>query len=889
VTCMRRFLIRLLNVLRPNRAEQDLARELNSHVSLLEDEHRRRGMTPDEARLAARRAMGSVALAKHLHRDARSFVWLEDLRRDVKHAVRTLVRVPAFTASVVLTLALGIGANTAIFSVVNAVLLRPLPYPDADRLVYLMEEVHPADGAGGRDSRPAMDVQTLAEFRTQVRTLSAVGVQESTTLTMSHGGEAVRLIASRLSAAYLPMLGARPLLGRTFENEDEQSGAEGVVILSHAAWQRYFDGASNVIGEQVRLDGRAYSVVGVLSREFLFYPNFQAEMWTPYVLPAASFSMLPVVAKLRDGVSIEAARAETTTILKALRGTPEPPAFSIIRVQDQMVAPVRVALIVLSVTVGFVLLISCVNVANLLLARTATRQREIAVRGALGASTGRIARLFLTESLVLAVAGSVAAMAIAFGGIRLLHVLGTSLPRQDVGTGVSIPRLAEVGVDGWTLLFALAMSLMTGLVFGLASAMQRHHAVPADALRSGATCADSGRMIVASYRFRGLLVVAEVALAMVILVGAALMLNSFIKLAGVDTGYDATGVVTFQVTLPEGRDMAPFAEELVTRLRSTAGVRVAGYAAGIPMDQTGGRFPLRTTPTPPQGASRPSDRTADPRYVSEDYLDAMGIRVVDGRGFAESDRAGSQQVMLINRSLARSGMVDQNPIGTRVYALFKKPWEIVGVVDDVRQGGLDREPRPQFFIDFRQVPEFPFSEFRPYFAVRMEGDVTPLLTNLRGIIRQVESRASVDNVATMDQIVWNSISRPRLYTVLLACFAIVAVVLAIVGIFGLLAYLVAQRAREIGIRMALGAPRSQVISGVLRQTAVLIVIGVGIGLAAAMGLTRYLEGMLFGLTPLDPVSFVAASLLFLVVALLAAYVPARRATRVDPTVALRAE
>ena len=887
---MRRFVLRLLNVFRGGRADDDLDREVASHLALLEEEHVRRGLTPEAARLAARRAMGSVALTKDQHRDARSFRWLEDLRRDLKHAVRGLGRAPVFTASVVLTLALGIGANAAIFSVVNAVLLRPLPYPDSDRLVYLLEEFPAADRTSARDRLPALDVQTVPEFRRHTRTLTGVAVQDSTTLTMSHGGETVRLTASRLSPDYLSMLGAQPVLGRSLEARDELSGGDAVVLLSYSAWQRYFGGAPNIVGQPLQLDGRDYTVVGVMPREFLFYPNLQAEVWTPYVPPASGFAMLPIVAKLRDGVSAEAALAETTAILKELRGASETPAFSIVRVQDQMVAPVRVALLVLSVTVAFVLLIACVNVANLVLARTATREKEIAVRGALGASGGRIARLFLAESLVLAAAGGTAGIALAFGGIRLLHLFGTSLPRRDVGTGVSIPRLAEVGVDTSTLLFALGASILTGAIFGLTPAMRRHRREPADALRSGSTGSDPGGMLLRRHRFRGMLVVAEVGMAMVLLVGASLMLNSFVKMAGVDPGYDASGVVTFQVTLPDGRDMAPFAEELVTQLRSVDDVRVAGYAAGIPMDQSRGSFPLRTTPgPPPAGASGQQDRTADPRYVSQDYLEAMGIRLVDGRRFGDGDRAGSQQVMVINRSLARSGIVGQSPIGTRVYALFKNPWEIVGIVEDVRQGGLDREPRPQFFIDFRQVPGFPFSEFRPYFAVRTSGDVTPLLTNLRGIVRQIEPQATVDNVATMDQIVWNSISRPRLYAVLLGLFAGVAVILAAVGIFGVMAYFVEQRTREIGIRMALGARRSEVMSAVLGQSAVLILAGVGAGLLAAAGLTRYLEGMLFGLTPLDPATFAAASALFVSVALAASYVPARRATRVDPLVALRAE
>ena len=469
------------------------------------------------------------------------------------------------------------------------------------------------------------------------------------------------------------------------------------------------------------------------------------------VIPASGFAMLPVVAQLREGVSIEAALAETGMILRELRGATETPALALVRVQDQMVAPVRAALLVLTVTVGFVLLISCVNVANLVLARASSREREIAVRRALGASGGRIARWFVAESLVLAVAGGAAGIALAFGGINVLRLFGTSLPRQDLGSGVSIPRLAEVSVDASTLIFALLASLLTGLLFGLAPVMGLDRLGPVDALRSGATRAGSSGGHLTRYRLRGGLVVAEIGMAMMLLVGASLMLNSFVKLARVDPGYDATGVLTFQVTLPEGQDMAMFAEELVARLRSVDGVRIAGYAAGLPMDQSRGRMPLRSTPGPPKDKTSEADRTADPRYVSQDYLEAMGIGVVAGRGFGDRDVAGSQPVIVVNQSLARSGIVGSDPVGTRVYALFGKPWEIVGVVKDVRQGGLDREPRPQFFMDLRQVPGFPFSEFRPYFAVRTSDEVTPLLTNLRDIVRQVESRASVDNVATMDR------------------------------------------------------------------------------------------------------------------------------------------
>jgi predicted permease len=880
---MKRFWSRLRDLLSSVRAERDLDREVTSHLECIEDEYRRRGMAPAEARLAARRAMGSVALAKDLHRDARSFVWIEDCRRDVRHAVRGLQRSPGFTAAVILTLALGIGANTAMFSVINAVLLRPLPYPDADRLVYLVEEVPAGDG-GGSERRPAMDLQTFAEFRAHVRTLSDVSVQHSTTMTLATSRETVRLIGSRVTPSFFTLLGARPLLGRIFESGDEAAGNE-VILLSYHAWERHFARASDIVGRPVTLDGRRYSIAGVMPREFRFYPNPLAEFWIPFVLRGSDAVMVPVVAKLKNGVSTEVALSEITGILDERRGAGETPTLSIVRVQDQIVAPARTALLVMAFAVGFVLLIACVNVANLILARTSAREREITIRRALGAGERRIATLFLAESLVLVTAGGTCAVAVAVAGVRLLRLLGTSLPRQDVTAGVSIPRLGEVAVDTSTLLFALAVSLLAGVMFGLTPIVGRHR-FSATAALHGAP-ASAGVDVVRANRLRRALVVGEIGLAMTLLVAAALMTTSFARLLSVDPGYDPDGVVTFQATLPEGRDMAGFAEELIERLESVPGVRAAGYSIDGLMTGGSGKMPLRSTP----GRERPApgEPTADPVYVSHHYLAAMGIDVASGRGFLEADRLGSPQVMLVNRSLVRSRMLGPTPLGKRVYALFREPWEIVGIVEDIRPEALDEEPYPQFFIDLRQVPGFPFSEFRPYFAVRTDGDTAAILANLRGIVRRVESQASIDNVATVDQILWNSVSRPRLYTVLMALFATLAVALAAVGIFGLMAYLVEQRTKEIGIRMALGARRSDVMSGVLGQSAPLILMGVGSGLVAAAGLTRYLEGMLFGLTPLDPLVFGAAAMLFSVVALGASYLPAWRATRIDPLVALRAE
>ena len=875
------FIRRLAALVRSRRHDDELAREMEAHLALAEEEYRRRGMNADDARRAARRAMGSVALAKDRQRDERSFVWVEDLRRDCRHAVVGLRRSPGFTLSVVVTLALGVGATTAIFSVVYAVLVRPLPYPDADRLVYLFEDSPPAETLARRDRRPAVSVAELDAFRSNTRTLSRVGVQVASTATIVSADQTVRLSGSRISPAFLSMLGAQPQLGRLFDARDEATG--GVILLSHAAWQRVFNGAADVIGRPLELDGKRVSIVGVLPSDFYFHPNPQAEYWTPFVLPTAEFLMTPVLAQLRAGISNDAALTDITTTVQRIRGASDRGRFAIVRAQDQLVAPITPALLILAVSVAFVLLIASVNVANLVLARAMQREREIAIRRALGAGAGRIVRLFLAESLMLAFAGGAAGVGLAFGAIDLLRLLAAIVPRQDASSLVLIPRLDEVAIDGATLLFALVVSVTTGVLFGVAPVLSRSRSaglVGRFSLRSGLERVDADRV-------RRLLVVTEIASAMVLLVGGMLMMTSFVKLANVDGGFDPRGVVTFQATLPVGRDMARFAEDVIDRLRAVDGVRAAGYSTDGVMTEARGHVPLRSTAQ--RGPAAPGEPTADPVYVSRDYLKAMGIPVVAGRGFEESDRPGAQQVMVVNQALARSGMVRTSPIGARVYALFSQPWEIVGVVKDTRLDALDREPHPQFYIDLRQLPGFPFDEFRPHFAVRTTGEVTALATNLRDIVRQIEPRASVENVTTVDDIVWHSISRPRLYTVFIALFAIVALVMAATGIFGLLAYVVQQRTREIGVRMALGAQRAAVLSGTLGQAFVLVLIGATGGLIAALGLTRYLEGMLFGVTPLHPATFAGASMLFIIVALAAAYLPASRATRVDPMVALRAE
>jgi predicted permease len=873
---MRRFFQRLVNLFRGKRSDEEAAREIAAHLALLEDEYRRRGMTDDQARLAARRALGSTAHARDLHRDARTFAWIDDALRDATHGLRSLRRTPAFTVIAVITLALGIGANTAIFSVISAILLRPLPYRDADRLVQVFTP--PPDIPGGasvpRSARSFRQPQFDA-LRSGTRTLEFVAGYINTSTTLTGQGDAVRLSGLQTTAALFPLLGVQPQFGRTFESREELAGADAVVVLSHEVWRRYFNGDPTVIGRVAAFDGRGRTIVGVMPDGFAF-PDAFAQYWVPHVPPGPNARLsfaLATLARLRDGVSRQAAADEVNALG---RQGPNAPAgrFEVISVQDDIVEPVRPALLILAGAVGLVLLIACVNVANLLLTRTASRDHELAVRRAVGASPGRLLRQLLTESLLLSAIGGLVGTALALGAIALLHGLATSLPRRDLGPGVSLPRLAEIQLDLPVLLFTIVIALLTGLVCGLLPALRHARAREADRLRERA----------ASPRVRGALVVAEIAMAMVLLVGGGLLIRSFMNLAAEDLGYDAARVLTFQATPQQGAGPAArvFAEQLVARIEALPGVSAAGYANNLPLvQQSFGR----------DVSSQPYDRVP-PRppfpglhAVSPGMIRALGLRIVEGRTFSEGE-AGRREA-LVTRAFARSGFFDGPAIGSRIYSGKSYAWEVVGILDDVRQFRLDQRGGSEFYIlDFVPAPP---GLGGTYFAVRTDSDPLALASPMRSIVRDLDPSATIDNIATMDQIVSNAMSRPRLYAVLLGVFAGVAMILAAIGIYGVISSHVALRAREIGIRMALGAQRAQVVGLVLRQTTMLTVVGMVAGMAGAVAMSRYLESLLYELTPLDLTTFVVVLVMFVVVATLASYMPARRATRVDPLVALRTE
>ena len=893
------------------RTDDDFAEEIQAAIELETDRLIASGMSPEEARGAALRRFGNVTRAQERFYESRRTLWLDDLQRDVRYALRTLGRNPGFTTVAVLTLALGIGATTAIFSVVNAVLIRPLPYPDADRLVRLAS--HPPSGVR---PAPRMNLRPgeLAELRQRSTTLAHAGISTLSFMSMTTAAGTIRLEGARVSPAIFHMRGVVPVLGRVFDVEAERPGADDVIILSEQTWRRYFNGDAEVLGRVVSMEdvfatrgpsgdaqgGQQYTIVGVMPSHFDADGRFQ--FWIPFSLPASAAGPQQaggLSARLADGVTSEAAAAEVGEIVRILLQHPAGTTYELVRDQDMLVAPVRPALLVLMAAVVMVLLIACVNVTSLLLARNASRQREIAVRLSLGASRSRMVRQLVTESLTLAVSGSIAGTALAFWGVHLLRSLAGTLSRMDLGLQLPFPRLQEIQVDATALGSALALSFACGIVCGLAPAFGHSRTVRLEALRQAGATASGG----ASLRrgnSRALLVVVEVATALVLLVGAGLLIRSFLSLATTDSGYDPGGVLTFQVGLPADRYPAdrlkPFADDLIARARLIPGVQASAYARQLPLVAIVESASFRRQPSAPAGDLSvwpPIRASADMRLVSFEYFDVLGIRIVAGRGFREDDGASAPRVLVINEALAHRDFSGENPVGQFVYAGRDSiPWLIAGVSRDVRQSTVEEPAVPQFFADYRQWPDAngpAFTFLGPYYALRHDGDDAFVVSALQDLVHRIDAGAGLFNVATMEQIVANRISRPRLYTVLLGLFAAVAGVLSVIGLYSVTVYSVAQRTAEIGIRMALGAQRRQVLSLVLGQSLVLTASGIALGIAGAAATTRLLGGMLYGITPLDVPTFVVVAVVFAGTAIGAAWIPASRATKVDPLVALRCE
>ena len=804
----------------------------------------------------------------------------------------------------VATLALGLGATTTIVSVAHTLLAKPLRYGgDPERLVRLFASTpNPVDPAAPPRRVPlGFSAEEARDLDLHAALLDGAGLWSPSVVTLVGVENAGHVSAARLSAATLALLDARPLLGRTIEPGDEAAGQE-VALLGYRLWQRLFAGDPGVVGRTLTVQtvlgaraSRPIVVIGVMPATFAF-PAADTALWLPLPRPTGP---QPVRAGLLARLAVEttpaAALAEIDGRVRALRGHGPEVRYELVRERDQLVGAVRPALLVLAATATVLLLIACLNVANLLLARALSRSREFSVRVALGASRGRLIRQILAESALLGVAGGAGGVVLAGAGLAAFRTLAASLPRIDLGTtGVgwgptAFPRLDDVALDPAVLAGAAALALLAGLGGGVAAALRASRADIVTAARQAGAAATGA----SSTPLRRGLVVLQVAGAMTLLVGAVLLTRSLQHLTSTDPGYLSENVLTFQVALPattypDARLLA-FAETLTAQVSRVPGVAAAGYANQLPMvalrDTAGGLW------STPDATRKGSPDAADARFVSRDYFGAMGIQVVAGRGFAAGDGAGQPRVLLVNQALARRELPGRDPIGLPVYVgRDTAPWTIVGVVSDVRQFGLDRAPEPQFFVDLRQwsggMPLFPTGA---YYVAKTHGPPEALVPALRALVRDLDGEAALFNVAPMETIVAATVTRPRLYARIIGALAVLGALLSAIGVYGVLAFLVHERTGELGIRMALGASRAAVLALVLRQGGTLVIGGLLLGAAGAAALTRTLGGLLYGVRPADPVTYVVAAGLFAVLAATAVIVPARRATRVDPMVALRRE
>lgn len=824
----------------------------------------------------------------------------------IRYVLRSLSRSPGYAILVVATLATGIGASTAVYGIVDSVLVDPLPYPDADQLVRLVETVAPEGSFTGRTrTYTAFSVNLLPALNVRLEHLAHLAGYASDEMTLTGAGPPSRLAGASVSFEIFPLLGVVPALGRAFGPDDEARGAGRVLVLSDGLWRSRFGGQEDALGQSLTLDGQMYTIVGILPPG-LSFPDPGTDFWIPLyqfgrfvdaqgVVRQERHSTVPAIARLESGVSPDVGGAEVAAALGELRResgstlrSVENVRIGLVRSRDELAEPVRPALLVLAGAAGLVLLVACANVVALGLARMASRAREMAIRAALGGGRRGVVGPGLVESLILAVVAGGA-------GILLARVAVGAVGALGVG---SLARPVDIELDRSALGFALALSLMTGVAVGLAGTLGAWKTGVNALIQEGASAASSELGLLRRYRARGVLVLAQIVLTMVLLVSAGLLIRSFLALAGTDPGYDASRLLAFQVSIPSGSGspLAPslfpraFAEEFLARMESSPDIASAGFLYNLP---TAGveSWGLTNLPVPPgDGEERPGLR-----IVSSGLFRAMGVDVVAGREFTPGDAEGQPRVLMVNETLVRRYFGGESPVGRIVrVGGYDDDWEVAGVVEDLVPSGLGTEPGPEWYLHLGQawVGWAPLVGMTtdPYFVVRANGDPAALVSTVRRILEDLEPTAALSlDVRTMEERLWASVTGPRFYAVTLGSFAGVALLLAAVGLFSVLAHAVTDGTRAIGIRMALGADRRSVLGGVFRQAGILAGIGIGLGLAVAVGTTRFLEGMLFGLTPLDPVTFVAVPVLLLAVVAAATWVPARRATRVDPMVALRHE
>jgi predicted permease len=858
------------------RTGYELDDEIEQH---LEDRYRElvaAGAPPDEAaRVVLEEVRGWTP------RPAR----LDGVRGDLTFALRTLRKNPGFTLVVLLTLALAIGANAAIFSVVNAVVLRPLPYREANRLVAVWGNLR----RPGVEEIPA-SAGEYVDFRDRNHTLDAVAAYDTLGFNLTGGSEPERVEGAVVTASLFTLLGASADIGRTFTAAEEQPGRERVAIVSHALWSRRFGADRAIVGRLVSIDGRQVEIVGVMPPAFHF-PDDTTELWKPILLDADAVSEnqrgshgFTLLARLKRGVTVDQARADLDAV-GATFNARFPGNYrngfstSLRMLQDEIVGDTGRALFVLLGAVGLVLLIACANVANLLLARAWSRRQEIALRTALGASRGRLIRQLLTESVLVAAGGGALGLLFAFWG---LDALVASAPE-------GVPRLHEVGIDTRVVAFTAIVSMATGLLFGLAPAVRATRPALNESLKEG------GHGSAQVHRGSGrLLVAGEVALSLVLLVASGLLIRSFARLQEVRPGFEPAHLLTFRLSLPASRYTTfqkgdAFFDEFFARVRSNPDVRGVAATNALPFSGQGGSRSFRIEGRPPP---RPNESMEEQlRIVTDGYFSVLNIPVVSGREFDGHDTLGSRRVAVVNEAFARKLFPDENAVGRRIsFSSDGSVWyEIVGIVGDVKHRGLDADDRPELYVPYRQ-PLFDSWTVRPlYVVVRTGGEPIAAAAMVRREIGRVDRDQPVSDVRAMDDRINTSLAGRRFNTVLLGLFAALALTLAAIGISGVVAWSVTERTHEIGVRVALGAQRRDVVAMLMRQGLTMIAIGTAVGVAGALALTRLMKGLLFGVGATDPATFVAIPILLAAVSLAACYIPARRATRVDPMRALRSE
>ena len=811
---------------------------------------------------------------------------LRDLAHDVRYGLRSLLKAPGFTAIAVLTLALGVGAVSAIFSFVDGVLLKPLPYPDPDRVVLVWEK--PPDGGNN-----VVSAMNFLDWKAQSDAFSAIAAVTGGAMTLTGYGDPQQLRAARVSAGYFDAFGVKAAVGRTFTADEDQPGKERVVVLSHRLWATEFGADASLVGRTITLDNQAFTVIGVLPKDSPFDRTFN-RMWRPLAFSPAertrNFHWLQVVARLKGGFTIEQARAQMDGIGRQIAADyPDSNkgwGVSIVRYADSIVGPqLQSSLYVLLAAVAMLLLIGCANLANLTLARGTSREREVAVRAAIGAGRARLVRQFLAENVLLAALGGTTGIALGYGLMRWLQLL---LPP------FFLPAVAHVTMDGRVMTLALVLSIATGLVVGIAPALHATAPDLASAMKEGGrgSAGEGGRR-----RLRSALVVIEVALAFVLLAGGGLLIRSFVAMMNQPLGFDPTNVLTLR--LPMANDRFPDADrlsarirDLVDRAKAVPGVRAASITDALPLEGYNWGMPFLIAGRPV--VDRANRSGCGFKTVGPDYFGVLGIQVTRGRGFTAHDTRGAPPVAVINQSMATRFFADQDPIGQRV--LIQQlvpgkpqlgdeiPWAIVGVIADERTGSLEGTTRPAVYVPIDQSPSFFVS-----LVVRGAVQADTLSRAIGDAVHQIDKNQAITDVRTLEQIKTESAASNRLRTTLLAVFASLALALAAVGIYGVISYTVAQRAHEIGVRAALGASAGTLLRMVLANGMVLTASGLALGVAGALALTRLLSTLLIGVSARDPLTMTGAAAVLATVALAACYIPARRAAKLDPLVALRDE